>query len=414
MRRVVITGLGAVTPLGNDVGTFWNALVAGISGASLITKFDTTLFKTKFACELKNFDPLTYIEKKEVSRLDPSAIYAIAAGTQAVEDSGILSSFNPDRVGVLWSSGIGGILTFQQEITNFATGNGTPRFNPFFIPKMIPDISAGHISMKYGFRGPNFAPVAACASSTIAIADAFMYIKYGRIDACVAGGSEAAITEGGIGGFNAMKALSERNDDFATASRPFDATRDGFVMGEGGCGLVLEELEHALKRGAKIYCEVVGSGLTADAHHLTAPHPEGLGAYTVMKNAIDEAGLSIDEIDYVNVHGTSTPLGDIAELKAIKQLFGNAAYNMNISSTKSQTGHLLGAAGAIEAIACIKSVQEDIIPPTINFTTPDENIDQKLNLTLNTAQKRKVNTALSNTFGFGGHNASAVFKKYNG
>jgi 3-oxoacyl-[acyl-carrier-protein] synthase II len=414
MRRVVITGLGAVTPLGNDVGTFWNALVAGTSGANLITKFDTTLFKTKFACELKNFDPLTYIEKKEVSRLDPSAVYAIAAGTQAVEDSGILSSFNPDRVGVLWSSGIGGILTFQQEITNFATGNGTPRFNPFFIPKMIPDISAGHISMKYGFRGPNFSPVAACASSTIAIADAFMYIKYGRIDACVAGGSEAAITEGGIGGFNAMKALSERNDDYSTASRPFDATRDGFVMGEGGCGLVLEELEHALKRGAKIYCEVVGAGLTADAHHLTAPHPEGLGAYNVMKNAMEEAGLGPDQIEYVNVHGTSTPLGDIAELKAIKKLFGDAAYNLNISSTKSQTGHLLGAAGAIEAIACIKSVQEDIIPPTINFTTPDEHIDQKLNLTLNTAQKRTVNAALSNTFGFGGHNASAIFKKYTG
>jgi 3-oxoacyl-[acyl-carrier-protein] synthase II len=414
MRRVVITGLGAVTPLGNDVGTFWNALLAGISGANLITKFDTTLFKTKFACELKNFDPLTYIEKKEVSRLDPSAIYAIAAGTQAVEDSGILSSFNPDRVGVLWSSGIGGILTFQQEITNFATGNGTPRFNPFFIPKMIPDISAGHISMKYGFRGPNFAPVAACASSTIAIADAFMYIKYGRIDACVAGGSEAAITEGGIGGFNAMKALSERNDDYLTASRPFDATRDGFVMGEGGCGLILEELEHALKRGAKIYCEIVGAGLTADAHHLTAPHPEGLGAYNVMKNAIEEAGLGLDQIEYINVHGTSTPLGDIAELKAIKQLFGDVAYNINISSTKSQTGHLLGAAGAIEAIACIKSVQEDIIPPTINFTTPDENIDQKLNLTLNKAEKRIVNAALSNTFGFGGHNASAVFKKYTG
>ncbi len=414
MRRVVITGLGAVTPLGNDVGTFWNALLAGTSGANLITKFDTTLFKTKFACELKNFDPLTYIEKKEVSRLDPSAIYAIAAGTQAVEDSGILSSFNPDRVGVLWSSGIGGILTFQQEITNFATGNGTPRFNPFFIPKMIPDISAGHISMKYGFRGPNFAPVAACASSTIAIADAFMYIKYGRIDACVAGGSEAAITEGGIGGFNAMKALSERNDDYLTASRPFDATRDGFVMGEGGCGLILEELEHALKRGAKIYCEIVGAGLTADAHHLTAPHPEGLGAYNVMKNAIEEAGLSVNQIEYVNVHGTSTPLGDIAELKAIKQLFGDAAYNLNISSTKSQTGHLLGAAGAIEAIACIKSVQEDIIPPTINFTTPDENIDQKLNLTLNKVEKRIVNAALSNTFGFGGHNASAVFKKYTG
>jgi 3-oxoacyl-[acyl-carrier-protein] synthase II len=414
MRRVVITGLGAVTPLGNDVGTFWNALVAGTSGANLITKFDTTLFKTKFACELKNFDPLAYIERKEVSRLDPSAIYAIAAGTQAVEDSGILSSFNPDRVGVLWSSGIGGILTFQQEITNFATGNGTPRFNPFFIPKMIPDISAGHISMKYGFRGPNFAPVAACASSTIAIADAFMYIKYGRIDACVAGGSEAAITEGGIGGFNAMKALSERNDDYAAASRPFDATRDGFVMGEGGCGLILEELEHALKRGAKIYCEVVGAGLTADAHHLTAPHPEGLGAYNVMKNAIEEAGLGVDQIEYVNVHGTSTPLGDIAELKAIKQLFGDAAYKMSISSTKSQTGHLLGAAGAIEAIACIKSVQEDIIPPTINFTTPDENIDQKLNLTLNKAEKRTVNAALSNTFGFGGHNASAVFKKFKG
>jgi len=414
MRRVVITGLGAVTPLGNDVGTFWNALLAGTSGANLITKFDTTLFKTKFASELKNFDPLTYIEKKEVSRLDPSAIYAIAAGTQAVEDSGILSSFNPDRVGVLWSSGIGGILTFQQEITNFATGNGTPRFNPFFIPKMIPDISAGHISMKYGFRGPNFAPVAACASSTIAIADAFMYIKYGRIDACVAGGSEAAITEGGIGGFNAMKALSERNDDYLTASRPFDATRDGFVMGEGGCGLILEELEHALKRGAKIYCEIVGAGLTADAHHLTAPHPEGLGAYNVMKNAIEEAGLGLDQIEYINVHGTSTPLGDIAELKAIKQLFGDVAYNINISSTKSQTGHLLGAAGAIEAIACIKSVQEDIIPPTINFTTPDENIDQKLNLTLNKAEKRIVNAALSNTFGFGGHNASAVFKKYTG
>lgn len=414
MRRVVITGLGAVTPLGNDVGTFWNALIAGTSGANLITKFDTTLFKTKFACELKNFDPLAYIEKKELNRLDPSAVYAISAGTQAVEDSGILSSFNPDRVGVLWSSGIGGILTFQQEISAFATGNGTPRFNPFFIPKMIPDISAGHISMKYGFRGPNFSPVAACASSTIAIADAFMYIKYGKIDACVAGGSEAAITEGGIGGFNAMKALSERNDDFATASRPFDATRDGFVMGEGGCGLVLEELEHALKRGAKIYCEVVGTGLTADAHHLTAPHPEGLGAYNVMKNAIDEAGLSIHDIDYVNVHGTSTPLGDIAELKAIKQLFGDAAYKLNISSTKSQTGHLLGAAGAIEAIACVKSVQEDIIPPTINFTTPDENIDQLLNLTLNKSEKRTVNAALSNTFGFGGHNASAIFKKYNG
>lgn len=412
MRRVVITGLGAVTPLGNDVGTFWNALIAGTSGANLITKFDTTHFKTKFACEVKNFDPLNFIEKKELNRLDPSAVYAVVAGSQAVEDSGILSSFNPDRVGVIWSSGIGGILTFQQEITNFATGNGIPRFNPFFITKMIPDISAGHISMKYGFRGPNFAPVAACASSTIAIADAFMYIKYGRIDACVAGGSEMAITEGGIGGFNAMKALSERNDDFNTASRPFDATRDGFVMGEGGCGLVLEDLEHAQKRGAKIYAEVVGCGLTADAYHLTAPHPEGLGAFNVMKNAMDEAGLSSSQIEYVNVHGTSTPLGDIAELKAIMKLFGEDAYKLNISSTKSMTGHLLGAAGAIEAIACIKSVQEDIIPPTINFSTPDENIDQKLNLTLNKAERRTVNAALSNTFGFGGHNASAVFKKF--
>jgi 3-oxoacyl-[acyl-carrier-protein] synthase II len=413
MQRVVITGLGAVTPLGNDVGTFWNALIAGKSGANLITKFDTTNFKTKFACEVKDFDPLNFIEKKELNRLDPSAVYGLVAGSQAVDDSGILDSYNPDRVGVIWSSGIGGILTFQQEVTNFATGNGIPRYSPFFIPKMIPDIIAGHISMKYGFRGPNFAPVAACASSTIAIADAFIYIKYGRIDACVAGGSEMAITEGGIGGFNAMKALSERNEDYQTASRPFDATRDGFVMGEGGCGLVLESLEHAQKRGAKIYAEVVGCGLTADAYHLTAPHPEGLGAFNVMKNAIDEAGLKPGDIDYLNVHGTSTPLGDIAELKAIKQLFGDDAYNMNISSTKSMTGHLLGAAGAIEAIACIKSVIEDIIPPTINFVTPDENIDPKLNLTLNVAQKKTVHAALSNTFGFGGHNASVVFKKYN-
>jgi 3-oxoacyl-[acyl-carrier-protein] synthase II len=413
MQRVVITGLGAVTPLGNDVGTFWNALIAGKSGANLITKFDTTNFKTKFACEVKDFDPLNFIEKKELNRLDPSAVYGLVAGSQAVDDSGILDSYNPDRVGVIWSSGIGGILTFQQEVTNFATGNGIPRYSPFFIPKMIPDIIAGHISMKYGFRGPNFAPVAACASSTIAIADAFIYIKYGRIDACVAGGSEMAITEGGIGGFNAMKALSERNEDYQTASRPFDATRDGFVMGEGGCGLVLESLEHAQKRGAKIYAEVVGCGLTADAYHLTAPHPEGLGAFNVMKNAIDEAGLRPGDIDYLNVHGTSTPLGDIAELKAIKQLFGDDAYNMNISSTKSMTGHLLGAAGAIEAIACIKSVIEDIIPPTINFVTPDENIDPKLNLTLNVAQKKTVHAALSNTFGFGGHNASVVFKKYN-
>jgi 3-oxoacyl-[acyl-carrier-protein] synthase II len=413
MRRVVVTGLGAITPLGNDVGTFWQNLIKGTSGANLITKFDTTNFKTKFACEVKNFDATEYIDKKEINRLDPVSVFSMAAAIQSVNDAKLDDpNLDKDRIGVIWTSGIGGILTFQNEISGFATGNGTPRFNPFFIPKMIPDISAGHISMKYGFRGPNYAPVAACASSTIAIAEAFMYIKYGKIDACVAGGAEAAITEGGIGGFNAMKALSERNEDFLTASRPFDSTRDGFVMGEGACSIVLEELDHALARGAHIYAEIVGSGLTADAHHLTAPHPEGLGALNVMRLAIEEAGLKIGDIDYINVHGTSTPLGDIAELKAIHKLFGDKAYDLNISSTKSMTGHLLGAAGAIEAIACIKSVQDDIIPPTINHVHQDENIDPKLNLTLNKAQKRTVNTALSNTFGFGGHNASCLFKKY--
>jgi 3-oxoacyl-[acyl-carrier-protein] synthase II len=413
MRRVVVTGLGAITPLGNDVGTFWQNLIKGTSGANLITKFDTTNFKTKFACEVINFDATEYIDKKEINRLDPVSVFSMAAAIQSVNDSKLDDpNLDKDRIGVIFTSGIGGILTFQNEISGFATGNGTPRFNPFFIPKMIPDISAGHISMKYGFRGPNYAPVAACASSTIAIAEAFMYIKYGKIDACVAGGAEAAITEGGIGGFNAMKALSERNEDFLTASRPFDSTRDGFVMGEGACSIVLEELDHALARGAHIYAEIVGSGLTADAHHLTAPHPEGLGALNVMRLAIEEAGLKIGDIDYINVHGTSTPLGDIAELKAIHKLFGDKAYDLNISSTKSMTGHLLGAAGAIEAIACIKSVQDDIIPPTINHVHQDENIDPKLNLTLNKAQKRTVNTALSNTFGFGGHNASCLFKKY--
>ena len=413
MRRVVVTGLGAITPLGNDVGTFWQNLIKGTSGANLITKFDTTNFKTKFACEVKNFDATEYIDKKEINRLDPVSVFSMAAAIQSVNDSKLDDpNLDKDRIGVIFTSGIGGILTFQNEISGFATGNGTPRFNPFFIPKMIPDISAGHISMKYGFRGPNYAPVAACASSTIAIAEAFMYIKYGKIDACVAGGAEAAITEGGIGGFNAMKALSERNEDFLTASRPFDSTRDGFVMGEGACSIVLEELDHALARGAHIYAEIVGSGLTADAHHLTAPHPEGLGALNVMRLAIEEAGLKIGDIDYINVHGTSTPLGDIAELKAIHKLFGDKAYDLYISSTKSMTGHLLGAAGAIEAIACIKSVQDDIIPPTINHVHQDENIDPKLNLTLNKAQKRTVNTALSNTFGFGGHNASCLFKKY--
>lgn len=415
LKRVVVTGLGAVTPLGNDVGTFWSALIAGQSGANLISQFDTTHFKTKFACEVKNFDPSTFgIEKKETNRLDLVSQYGIAAATQAVMDSKLDGDqIDKDRVGVIWSSGIGGLKTFEQEIGGFATGNGTPRFSPFFIPKMIADITSGHISMKYGFRGPNFAPVAACASSTIALIDAFNYIRLGKCTACIAGGSEAAISPGGIGGFNAMKALSERNDDYATASRPFDATRDGFVMGEGGIAIILEEYEHAVKRGATIYAEMVGGGLSADAYHLTAPHPEGLGARNVMKYALEDAEMNANEIDYINVHGTSTPLGDVAELKAVMALFGDHAYQMNISSTKSMTGHLLGAAGAIEAAACILAVKEDIIPPTINFVTPDENIDQKLNLTLNKAQKRTVRAALSNTFGFGGHNASVIFKKFN-
>jgi 3-oxoacyl-[acyl-carrier-protein] synthase II len=412
MRRVVVTGLGAITPLGNDTKSFWESLIAGKSGANLITKFDTTHFKTKFACEVKDFDASTYIDAKEMSRFDPVAMYSMGAAAQAVEDANLTENFDPDRVGVIWSSGIGGILTFQQEIAKFATGSGNPRFNPFFIPKMIPDISAGLISMRYNFRGPNYAPVAACASSTIAIAQAYMYIKHGIMDACVTGGSEMAITEGGIGGFNAMRALSERNEDFLTASRPFDATRDGFVMGEGACGLILEDLESAEKRGAKIYAEVIGSGLTADAHHLTAPHPEGLGALNVMKQAILEAKLDVSEIDYVNVHGTSTPVGDVAELKAIVNLFGSHAYHMNISSTKSMTGHLLGAAGAIEAIACIMAINHSMIPPTINHQVVDESIDSKLNLTLNQAQKKDIKTALSNTFGFGGHNASILFRKF--
>ncbi|MCU0329002.1 MAG: beta-ketoacyl-ACP synthase II [Chitinophagales bacterium] len=412
MRRVVVTGLGAITPLGNDTKSFWESLIAGKSGANLITKFDTTHFKTKFACEVKDFDASTYIDAKEMSRFDPVAMYSMGAAAQAVEDANLTENFDPDRVGVIWSSGIGGILTFQQEIAKFATGSGNPRFNPFFIPKMIPDISAGLISMRYNFRGPNYAPVAACASSTIAIAQAYIYIKHGIMDACVTGGSEMAITEGGIGGFNAMRALSERNEDFLTASRPFDATRDGFVMGEGACGLILEDLESAEKRGAKIYAEVIGSGLTADAHHLTAPHPEGLGALNVMKQAILEAKLDVSEIDYVNVHGTSTPVGDVAELKAIVNLFGSHAYHMNISSTKSMTGHLLGAAGAIEAIACIMAINHSMIPPTINHQVVDESIDSKLNLTLNQAQKKDIKTALSNTFGFGGHNASILFRKF--
>ena len=413
LKRVVVTGIGALTPIGNNLQDYWKNLVMGVSGAAPITHFDTSEFKTKFACELKNFDAAEYLDRRELRRLDEFSQYAIIAADEAIKDAGLFEneSINKDRFGVIWSSGIGGINVFQQEIGGFFTGNGTPRFNPFFIPKMIIDIAPGHISMRHGLRGPNFSVVSACASSTNGMIDAFNYIRLGMADIFVTGGSEAAITEGGIGGFNAMKALSENNENYSTASRPFDSTRDGFVMGEGAAGLILEEYEHAKARGAKIYCEIVGGGMSADAHHLTAPHPEGLGAKNVMNNALRDANLKPEDVDYINVHGTSTPLGDIAELLAVKNVFGEHAYELNISSTKSMTGHLLGAAGAIEAVACIMAIQEGVVPPTINFEHPDENIDQKLNLTLNKAQHKAINVALSNTFGFGGHNASVIFKK---
>ena len=413
LKRVVVTGIGALTPIGNNLQDYWKNLVMGVSGAAPITHFDTSEFKTKFACELKNFDAAEYLDRRELRRLDEFSQYAIIAADEAIKDAGLFEneSINKDRFGVIWSSGIGGINVFQQEIGGFFTGNGTPRFNPFFIPKMIIDIAPGHISMRHGLRGPNFSVVSACASSTNGMIDAFNYIRLGMADIFVTGGSEAAITEGGIGGFNAMKALSENNENYLTASRPFDSTRDGFVMGEGAAGLILEEYEHAKARGAKIYCEIVGGGMSADAHHLTAPHPEGLGAKNVMNNALKDANLKPEDVDYINVHGTSTPLGDIAELLAVKDVFGEHAYQLNISSTKSMTGHLLGAAGAIEAVACIMAIQEGVVPPTINFEHPDENIDQKLNLTLNKAQHKVINVALSNTFGFGGHNASVIFKK---
>ena len=412
-RRVVVTGIGALTPIGNNLQDYWNSLVNGVSGAANITYFDATNFKTQFACELKGFDVADFIQPKEARKLDKFSQYAMVVADEAIKDSRLdIEAINPDRAGVIWGSGIGGMETFFNESVNFGTGNGTPRFNPFFIPKLISDIPAGHISIKYNFRGPNFTTVSACASSTNALIDAFNYIKWNKADLFIAGGSEACVFEPGIGGFNAMMALSTRNDDPKTASRPFDKNRDGFVMGEGGGALVLEEYNHAINRGATIYAEVVGGGLTADAYHITAPHPEGLGAQNVMKQAIEEAGVGVSAIDYINVHGTSTPLGDIAETKAIKALFGEHAYKLNISSTKSMTGHLLGAAGVIEAIACIMAVKNDIIPPTINHETQDTEIDEKLNLTLNKAQKRTVNYALSNTFGFGGHNASVVFKKY--
>jgi 3-oxoacyl-[acyl-carrier-protein] synthase II len=414
LRRVVVTGLGALTPIGNSVSDYWNNLINGVSGAAPITRFDASKFKTRFACEVKGFNPEDYLDRKEARKIDPFSQYGLCATIQAMRDACLdgENKFNPDRAGVIWGSGIGGLQTFQDECFNFAKGEGTPRFNPFFIPKMIADICSGHISIMFGMRGPNFTTVSACASSTNALIDAATYIKLGKADIIVTGGSEAAVCEAGIGGFNAMHALSTRNDSPETASRPFDLDRDGFVLGEGAGALVLEELEHALKRGAKIYAEVVGGGMTADANHITAPHPEGLGALNVMRNALQDAEMTADQIDYVNVHGTSTPLGDVAETKAILGVFGEHAYKLNISSTKSMTGHLLGAAGAIEAIASILAVKNDIVPPTINHFTDDPAFDPKLNFTFNKAQKREVRAALSNTFGFGGHNASVIVKKY--
>lgn len=412
LKRVVVTGLGAITPLGNSVSEYWNNLINGVSGADTITRFDPSKFKTRFACEVKGYDPNNYFDRKEGRKLDLYSQFALVAADEAFKDAGIdINSINVDRAGVIWGSGIGGLDTFLTECGNYAKGDGTPRFNPFFIPKMIADIASGHISIKYGLRGPNFTTVSACASSTNALIDSFNYIRLGKADIIVSGGSEAAVNEAGVGGFNAMHALSERNDSPKTASRPFDAERDGFVLGEGGASIVLEEYEHAKKRGAKIYAEIVGGGMSADAHHITAPHPEGLGALNVMKNALMDAEMQPEEVDYINVHGTSTPLGDVAESKAILGVFKEHSYKLNISSTKSMTGHLLGAAGVIEAIACIMAIKDGIIPPTINHTTDDPAIDSRLNLTFNKAQKRDVRAALSNTFGFGGHNASVIFRK---
>jgi 3-oxoacyl-[acyl-carrier-protein] synthase II len=413
LKRVVVTGIGAVTPLGNNLQDFWNGLVNGVSGANLITLFDASKFKTRFACELKNFDPLNYLDKKESRKLDRFTQTALIASDEAVKDGALSNAnLNADRIGVVFASGIGGLITFQEEVTGFAKGDGTPRFNPFFIPKMILDIAAGQISMRHGFRGPNFSVVSACASSTNAIMEAYNLIRLGKADIILTGGSESVISEAGVGGFNAMKALSERNDDFQTASRPYDNDRDGFVMGEGAGVVLLEELGHALKRGAKIYAEVAGTGATADAYHITAPHPEGLGAKNVMLAALEDADMKPGDLDYINTHGTSTPLGDVAEVKAITDVFGEEAYKLNISSTKSMTGHCLGAAGVVEAIACIMAVKDDVVPPTINHFTDDPNLDARLNFTFEKAQKRTVRAALSNTFGFGGHNACVIVKKF--
>ena len=413
LKRVVVTGLGALTPIGNNVSEYWANLLSGQSGAATITHFDASNFKTRFACEVKNFNVTDYIDRKEARKQDPYTQYAVVATAEAMQDSNIdLDTIDLDRAGVIWGSGIGGIKTFYDEVSAFAKGDGTPRFNPFFIPKMISDIAAGVISIKYGFRGPNFTTVSACASSSNAIIDSFNYIRLGKADIIITGGSEASVNEAGVGGFNAIKALSTRNESPDKASRPFDKDRDGFVLGEGAGTLILEEYEHAVKRGAKIYAEVIGGGLSADAHHITAPHPEGLGAKKVMQNALEDAQMKPEEIDYINVHGTSTPLGDVSEVKAIKEVYGEHAYNLNISSTKSMTGHLLGAAGAVEAIASILALQKNIVPPTINNENFDDQLDAKLNFTLNKAEKRNVNAVMSNTFGFGGHNASIILKAY--
>ena len=411
-RRVVVTGLGALTPIGNTLPDFWEGLLSGTSGAAPITYFDASKFKTQFACEVKDFNPQDHFDRKEVRKMDRFTQFAMVATDEAIADAGLnVDQIDKDRVGVIWGAGIGGLETFQNEVLNFAAGDGTPRFNPFFIPKMIADIAPGMISIKYGFAGPNFATVSACASSANALIDALNYIRFGYADIMVSGGSEACVTIAGVGGFNALHALSTRNDAPETASRPFDKTRDGFVLGEGAGTLILEEYEHAKARGAKIYAEVLGGGLSADAHHMTAPHPEGAGAIKVMRNCLRDAQIKPEDVDAINMHGTSTPLGDVAETLAVKEVFGEHAYNININSTKSMTGHLLGAAGAVEAIASVMAIQHDVVPPTINFTTPDENIDAELNFTFGTPQKRTVNVALSNTFGFGGHNACVVFGK---
>lgn len=412
LKRVVVTGLGALTPIGNTIPEYWEGLKNGKSGCAPITYFDTEKFKTKFACEVKNYNPQDYFDRKEARKLDRFAQYALVSSDEAIKDAKLdLDGLDKFRVGVIWGAGIGGLETFQNEVVNFAEGDGTPRFNPFFIPKMIADIAPGNISIKHGFMGPNYTTVSACASSANAMIDALNYIRLGHCDVIVTGGSEAAVTQAGMGGFNAMHALSTRNDSPETASRPFDATRDGFVLGEGAGALILEEYEHAKKRGAKIYAEVIGGGMSSDAHHMTAPHPEGIGVERVMLNCLRDAGMNPEDVDAINTHGTSTPLGDVAELKAIKKVFGDHANSININSTKSMTGHLLGAAGAIEAIASILAMENSIVPPTINHTTVDENIDPSLNLTLNQAQERDIKVAMSNTFGFGGHNACVLFKK---